>query len=361
MKKDIALSALLLMASSGTAFAGIDSRVSVLEAQMNEISTRTAHGNIGAKTASASPQILGENWYFTGDMLWWHADEGGTDYAQVAKNGILSAPSSPVKNHKLTFDWDFGFKAGIGKIFAHDKWDLFLNFTWFRTKNSAKTSLEDIPLGSQGAITPLLVAGGPIGASHVKAHWKIRYYVLDLDLGRDFFISPKLSVHPYVGLKTAWIDQRARSVSDVFFPSAMTLKSKDRNNFWGIGPSLGFDGKWFLDYGFYFLSSIGGAILWGDFDVHHRESRSAFSHIRNNYHLDIHQISPMAQVQLGIGYETNLYHNSYHIAVNVSYENQYWWNQNQIPKFTAFTIERYHRYAEDLSLQGITVDVRFDF
>ncbi|MBS0603839.1 MAG: hypothetical protein JSS60_02245 [Verrucomicrobia bacterium] len=358
MKKEFALSTVVLMTLPAMAAWAVepDSRVTVLESQMNEISMRTAHGNIGAKTASASPQIQGEYWYFTGDMLWWHADEGGMDYAELWENTPTRAPAVAVDNRRLNFKWDYGFRAGIGKIFAHDKWDLQLNFTWFRAENSSASSLH-----GQSFLVPLFIAPNFFNASQVKAHWNLHFYTLDLTLGRNFFVSPKLSFHPYAGVKTAWIDQSARSSAKIFSPAASRLKSKDRNDFWGIGPSAGFEGRWFLDYGLHLIGSAGGAILWGDFDVRHKEKNVSTGGVINDFDLDLHQVSPMVQTQIGIGYETNLYHNSYHLCVNVLYENQYWWGQNQMPNFSSFLFERFRRFNEDLSLQGITVDVRFDF
>src|SRR3990172_8655976 len=142
----------------------LDTRVSILEAQMNEISVRSVHENRAAKTASASPQISGENWFFTGDMLWWHVQEGGMDYAQIFDAYPATTPSNHVKNRTLTFKWDWGFRAGIGKTFNHDKWDLLANFTWFRTENSQATSLHG------GAFISPLWNVPPVFASQVKIH-----------------------------------------------------------------------------------------------------------------------------------------------------------------------------------------------
>lgn len=333
-----------------------ESRVSHLEAQLSEVSMRTIHGNYGAKTASASPQIFGENWFFTGDMLWWHVDEGGTDYAELFENAPGVASSAEVENRHLKFKWDYGFRAGIGTTFNHDKWDLYLNFTWFRAENSSASSLHDF----YTFITPLTVVP-PVSATQVKAHWNIHFYDFALNLGRHFFISPSVAFHPYFGLKTSFISQIRRSYSEVFSPFSGTLTSKDKNGFWGIGPDLGMEGKWFLVSGLNLFGSAGGALLWGDFNVQHREFSSTFDAVRYHFHLDTHQVVPMAQLQLGIGYETNIHHNDYHIAVNARYEYQYWWQQNQMPSFAFASALKYQRYAEDLSLQGITVDVRFDF
>jgi hypothetical protein len=330
-----------------------------LEARMNEVSTKTAHGNFGAKTASASPQILGENWFFNADLLWWHVNEGGNDYALL----YTQAPGSnetKVVDRKLKFKWDYGFRAGIGKTFQHDRWDLFLNFTWFRTDNSAASSLH----GGYGLV-PLLII--PINgasrnfANQVKIHWNIHFYTLDLNLGRHYFISPKVAVHPFVGLKTAWIEQHQRNSAKIVMPFLTEMHSKTKNRFWGIGPDFGVEGKWFIVSGFNLFGSIAGAILWGDFDVHQGRTSSDPNNNRSSIDFDLHALSPMTQMQIGFGYETNLHHNQYRLAVNARYEQQYFWGQNQIPYFPLANVYKYERFAEDLSLQGLTVDVRFDF
>ena len=333
-----------------------ESRVTLLEARMNEATTRTVRGNYGAKTASASPQFSGENWFFVGEMLWWHLDEGGTDYAQLFDSSPGTSSSADVHNRKLDFKWDYGFRAGIGKTFQHDKWDLYLNFTWFRTDNSDASSLHDHGL----FLTPLTVAD-PVQATQVKAHWNVHFYDFALNLGRNYFISSHVAFHPYAGIKTAMISQTKRSYSEVFSPFVVTLNSKDRNDFWGIGPDIGLEGKWFIASGLNLFGSAAGSILWGEFVVRHKEYSPSMDLERFDLKFDTNQVVPMAQFQIGVGYETNIHHDIYHIAVNVRYEYQYWWEQNQIPFSTFSNNLRYLRSAEDLSLQGITVDVRFDF
>lgn len=350
---------IFLMLVPGTIFCGptdaTEARVSLLESRMRAISTTNAHGTFGAKTASAAPRIHGADWFLRADLLWWHLDEGGTDYAQLWKDPPLERSSS-VNNRRLTFKWNYGFRTGIGKVFSHDRWDLFLDFTWFETENSNVSSLHG------GAfLVPLMQIPLPLKASQIRAHWNLHFYTLDLTLGRDSFVSPQLAFHPFAGIKTAWIDQSARVHSEVFSPRSMILRSKDQSDFWGIGPSLGCEGKWFLDYGFHLFGSAAGAILWGNFDTHHRELSSSAHGPKNCFDSDLHQISPMVQLQIGLGFETALYHDSFHIAVDTCYENQYWWNQNQMPQWTQSKTQRFQRLGEDLSFQGITTHVRFDF
>ncbi len=333
----------------------VNQRVSHLEAQMLQVSTRTVHGNVGAKTASASPPIHGENWFFNAEALFWHASEGGTDYAQIFQHTPSTSSSNSIHNRRLKFKWDWGFRAGLGTTFHHDQWDLFLNFTWFRADNSAATSLHGGKFISPLAFIP------PLSASQVKIHWSLKFYTLDLNLGRFYFISPALALHPYAGLKTAWIPQHIRSSCIIFAPATGELRAKQKNDFWGIGPQIGLDGKWFLDYGFHLFASGGGSLLWGDFDIHQKTTSPTLAAQRNHFRLDTEKVVPMAQFQLGLGFETNLYHNAYRLEISARYETQYWWNQNQLPYFSAFSDKRFQRYSEDLALYGLTVDVRFDF
>lgn len=344
---------ILLSLTYPTLALDLDSKITVLEAQMSEISTRTPFDTVGAKTASASPQIHGEHWFFAGNMLWWHADIGGTDYADLFDQLPGIAPSARVDNRHLTFKWDYGFRAQLGKIFTHDNWDLLFSFTWYRSKNSSASSLHE-----GAALVPLLMTT-PLLANQVKAHWNVHFYTLEMNLGRALFFTPRLSLHPFVGLKSAWITQHIKSQADAFYPYFSTFRSKARNDFWGLGPSFGCEGKWFLDYGLNLLGSLTAAMMWGDFTVRHKEASS--SQLFSHENFDLHQIVPMTQTQIGLGYETNFYHNSYHLSVRVLYEMQYWWNQNQMPQLTSFVIQRFQRYSQDLSLQGVTVDVRFDF
>lgn len=357
MRKKLFLCALTTLICGAVLAADPQTRVTLLESQMAEASTRTIHDNFGGKTASAAPPLrtTSEGWFFNGEMLWWHADIGGTDYANVFKHFPGTAAENSVHNRRLKFKWDFGFRAGIGKTFVHDKWDLFLNFTWFGTDNSSASSLHG------GEFLTPLVLSPPFFASQAKIHWNLQFYTLDLNLGRAAFISPKLALHPFAGLKGAWIPQHIRSSSKAIPGSLGRVRTKQRNTFWGVGPQLGISGKWFMDYGFHLFALGGGSLLWGDFNIRQHSSSETVGGQNADVRLNIHQVVPMAQLQAGLGYETNLYHNTYRLEIGARWETQYWWSQNQLPYFSSFASSRFQRYNEDLSLQGITLDVRFDF
>ncbi|MBS0621150.1 MAG: hypothetical protein JSS61_06800 [Verrucomicrobia bacterium] len=337
---------MLALASSAHATTPeVRGRISRLEAELQQVITMTVHGNLGGKTASATPQYIGDQWYLAGDMLWWHVEEGGNEIA------VLYGDDS--KTRSLDFNWNFGFRAGIGKTFNREKWDLFLGYTWLRADRSFAASLH----GSNFLAALLGLFMGvdlPTEATQIKASWKIAFNVFDLNLGRNLFVTRHLALHPYIGLKGGWIDQHRRVNSKLFSPEITSLHTRTTNDFWGIGPSAGVEARCFLGDHLHLLGQIGGALLWGDFTV--KESNATYK-----IHLDTQQIAPMLQMQLGMGYATTLHRDRYALSVSVRYENQLWWDQNQMPYFPEPVNARYKRFSEDLSLQGITVDVRWDY
>ena len=61
------------------------------------------------------------------EALLWKSSESSLDYA------IESDSSSTIKNGRVKnpdFSWDWGVRLGVGYKMPHDKWDLFVNYTY---------------------------------------------------------------------------------------------------------------------------------------------------------------------------------------------------------------------------------------
>ncbi|MBX3719173.1 MAG: hypothetical protein KF898_05955 [Parachlamydiales bacterium] len=331
----------------------LNSRVTILESQMSEVSMKSPFGNFGAKTASASPLINGYDVFVSADFLYWNLQEGGTDYAYSSPNTTSIFPLKGKRKH-LEFDWDPGFRTGLGFVFDHDRWDAYFNFTWFQTSHRASAEeRSDRRLFS-------LLAPYPSGLQSAKLSWKVHFYTLDFELGRHFFVSRFLSLRPFFGLKGAWIDQHRHTRYTDRIDSDIFIKTRGRCEFRGIGPWAGINGDWHFCRNFSFFGRVAGSIMWGDFDVHEKQTGNNHT-LWFDYDLDKDRIVPMVQFQLGFCWETNLGHDRYHLAFNLSYEDQYWWQQNQFPYYPGTNIPKLNPINEDLSLQGLTFDVRLDF
>lgn len=333
----------------------LNSRVTILESQMSEVSMKSPFGNIGAKTASASPLINGYDVFVSADFLYWNLQEGGTDYAYSDTTAALSFPLTG-KRKNLEFGWDPGFRTGLGIVFDHDRWDAYLNFTWFQTSNTASSEAH----GDDALISLLAPLPGSIELKSAKLAWRVHFYALDLELGRKFFVSRYFSLRPFFGLKTAWIDQHRHTRYVSRDTPDFIARTRGKCDFWGIGPWTGVNGDWHFSRNFSFFGRVAGAIMWGEFDSHEKQTISTEG-VWFNYDIDKDRIVPMLQFQLGFCWETNLSKDRYHLGFNLSYENQYWWQQNQFPYYPGTNVPKLNPINEDLSLQGLTFDVRLDF
>ncbi len=349
----------LLLFSLPCAADELESRVQSLKTKMAAIKTETARKTSGVQFAPGGPQYDGYGLYATADLLLWHLSEGGSDYA-LSHHGTLGSVATPFKGKSSTahFNWDFGFRTGAGYTFEHDAWDVWINFTWFQTKASNTAHKPN-----HGGLFPQKGFPLPIDASSIHCDWNVHYYTLDLELGRRFFLSRFFSVRPQMGIESAWISQRRGfAVTGEIAPAISGENIKDKNSFAGVGPRIGVDSTWYLGRHFSLLGSLSGALLWGRFEAHTKESlltpagKEPFINVDGN----LHTLVPNAQMKLGLGWDANIRSDNNHLGIALVYEFQYWWRQNQFINEPFATVSFQHE-SMDLSINGLTLEIRFDF
>jgi len=363
----------LLATSAAFAAMDMDSRVSQLENQMQQVRTETAMGTYGAQTATARPEVDGRGWFLTLDVLYWHAKVGGTEFAYSDNDPAATLPIRG-RTKDIDFEWDWGFRVGLGYNFAHDGWDAYLHYTYFDTSgsDSSRAGLNSTLVPLQGA-AQIVGQVGDVNAvfqfcESAKSQYDLDYNALDLELGRAYFVSGKLSFRPHWGLKTAWIDQEqitrytgGTRVGDDLGLGVSTVHIKGDCDFWGLGPRAGVESKWHLGYGFSIFGNIAGGLLFGYYDVDHRERWTGNEDNTIRLHANRHAFSPTVQFQLGLRFDKYVHNNRQHIGVGLGFEAEYWWRQNQMLKIDDAAVLKYERYSEDLSFHGLTLDIRFDF
>jgi hypothetical protein len=363
--------------ASSTLFGAMDmdSRVTQLENQMQQVRTETAMGTYGANTATASPQIEGDcyGWFFTADVLYWHAKVGGTEFAYTDNDPVGALPIKGRVKH-IDFEWDWGFRFGLGYNFDHDGWDIRAEYTYFDSNGSDSTSagLNSTVIPLRGTSGIVATVANPayqfIFCGSAKSQYDFDYQSVDLELGRAYFVSRTLSFRPHWGLKSAWIDQQqitrytgGTANDNNLGLGVNTVHVKDDCDFWGLGPRVGVDSKWYLGCGFSIFGNVAGALLFGHFDVNHKERYSLLQDNRVKMSANRHAFSPNVQMQLGLRYDTYVHCGKQHIGVGLGYEANYWWRQNQMLKIDDAQVLKYERYSEDVSMHGLTLDIKWDF
>ena len=302
---------------------------------------------------TAAP-LSSNGWYVFGDLLYWHADVDGADYA--FKNSDTTAAVIGGPNHALNFKWSYGFRAGIGANIDYDQWDTNFYYTWFHTQNSNSTGTR----GAQVAVDNI----GSVGLfTQGTIDWRIHYSMLDWELGRWFYVSKQLSLRPHVGVKGGWINQK---VNKKITTTVTNFKVNQRNHFWGVGVSGGLNTNWAFVYvhsnRFSLFGDLAGAILYGHFDIDNSELTSAGGGFKPS-DLNRNLAVPMVQAMLGLGWDTGFNCDRCHIGIKLGYEFQFWFRQNQMltNETTVGGTVRYQRENGNLAFQGLTLDIKFDF
>lgn len=299
------------------------------------------------------------------DLLVWCAKESGTEaWAQVLTS---SGTHAQFDLRAVDFEWNAGFRVGVGYGMRHDQWDTQLYYTWFHTHGDGRAS------GGPGTVHSSFLGNfyvdntqgaGLSGPAYQNAsiRWAIRFNMFDWELGRSFWVSKALSLRPFVGLKGGWIHQKIHSTwqtpnlpaSEFFNTATENLK----NNFWGIGPCGGLNTKWMLftrpNHTFSLFGDFSAAIMYGQwtFGDRYRNDIQQEIVIRSSH---LKSGATMARGLMGFGWDAKFCQGRYQFSTKLGYEMQFWLDQLQ---FYSFDIGR---LSNELTLQGGTLELRFDF
>jgi len=298
-----------------------------------------------------------QNWDLSGEFLIWFASE------QPSSNWA-NGTTTTIKNLNFTdnvdiaiasFDWDYGFRVGLGHTMEHDRWDTQFYWAWFRTTAESRiptvnSLLNTVYLEFDGSF---FLHGDDLDGKGARINWSLLFNMLDWELGRSCPISQALSMRPFIGIKGGWIHQNILAKVDLI-TSIGTEKLE--NHFWGIGPSGGLNTTWTMgrvsSHSFNLFGDFSTATMWGNWHV---------TDVYNNgsdvlpVKIDMTSLgSLMLRGFLGIGWDTYTC-GGYRIAATLGYEMQIWFNQLRIP-----TLQQLPLHG-DLTLQGGTFNARLDF
>lgn len=305
---------------------------------------------------------------FFANLLVWTAREAGADcWAE-----ILTLTTSSSKNDLIAVDfrWDPGFRVGVGYGMNRDQWDTQAYYTWFHTRGTE--SISSLPgtihsgfLGNFYVSNPngLGLSGPAYESAYVD--WTIHYDIVDWELGRQFWVSRSLALRPFVGIKGGWINQSMHStwenpafngsqfVNPQFFNTGV---EKVKNDFWGIGPSIGINTKWNLFTGsfqlFNLLGDFSGALMWGHWTFDDTFDNDIGQHIFVGMD-NINSGATTIRAFMGFGWEVCL--KRCHLSTKLGYESQFWLDQLQFYSFIQ------GRLSNVLTLQGGTLELSLDF
>ena len=323
------------------------------------------------------------------DFLYWKADEDGLEYGtkMIATPLIGESSTTKTKLLDLHFEWDPGFRLGVGYTFDHfDCWAINLNWTHIHNHAHGKTSAKGIEsqVGNVDTIiSPWvnLLFELRAGASKASAHWHVDYDTLDLDFGKSVLLSKRFVLNPYFGFRGAWIDQDYKAkYKSVFllaenaptFTREVTFKGK--NDFNGFGLRGGAELMCILSKHWHIFSQFAGNILYGKFRVNMKNlhdqglGEGEITPMPTNFTTSEHfwRVRLNFEEAIGLGWEAFFRCERYRLRIRAAYELSQWLNQNEL--FYTFYFRGQDaissvpiRSQGDLSFHGIRAGLQFDF
>lgn len=351
--------ALSLAASSFAHATSDNAQIRNLENRVSALEQRK--GASGMINPSGRPQVRGgADLFVYGDFLWWQAYENGLPL--VTKNNSTAGTLNNAEVKTLSSDWAPGFRVGIGYNMPHDGWDLSL--TWLRlyTKGHKK-----VTAGFGQELYPYWDApSGPAGGSTcttARGTWKMHLNQLDLDLGREFFVSKWLTMRPHFGLRAAWVRQKLYGrYSNLSVPAGDELEFQTKLRSWGLGIEGGLNTRWGLGSGFSLYGDLNAAILYGFQKAHPKEDIEQTSNKYLNAVRSYRVSNPILDLALGLRWDHMFSRDRWHVGLRAGWEHHIYFNQNQTMIFVDdVSPGTFVANQGDLSLQGWTFGARFDF
>lgn len=318
---------------------------------------------------SANPSsLLAPGFFVQVDLLFWQAREDGLSYAIVADNprGFDIFPRDfHVKEPE--FEWDFGFRVGLGYGGRSDGWDVFAQWTRFVTDAEDKGSISSgkffLPVWADPNFHPFPFEH----ITEAEAHWKLQFNEIDVRLGRGYCISKFLTARPFIGPSSVWIDQHYHIEYEK--PAIFTIPTRKdhihiHNAFFGIGASAGCELRFRFTRNLSLLTRGLGAIYAGRFEISRKEKLESI--LGNKFFKikqDIHAGRAATALEMGLCWEHSI-QNKYYVRAELCYDIHYFFKQNQMPRLIARPLTRTPTYFSDqgdLALQGGSFSVTVGF
>ncbi len=334
------------------------------DADTNTSSQTTTMKEITPPAGFASQQGIGFSVY--GDFIYWEARQANTQFATLFPTIATTSISSAYNVYFPGFKYKPGFKVGIDFDLGHDNWDLEARYTWLNGSDGTTVITAD-PDSTNVAIQRLIPSYRPETAGEnvnkASGKWDLHYNLINLDLGRDYYISQFLTLRPYFGLAGAWNNQKERVEYTYIDDNSVAVsidKFNIKQNYWGIGFDTGLNTNWFIDKNWSIYGNFGYMNLWSKYRNQTSEKDYALAAdfvetgaaptVYQNFQAIQYGFQNVLDLGLGLQWCMTFDEDTMGMSIQLGWEQQVWLNHAQ-----------YTESSSNLSLQGFNAQLRLDF
>lgn len=305
--------------------------------------------NVSAADAANTSDAKGFSVF--GQLLYWNVSEQ-TDSVWANDIGFPATNHVTYSTPNVRFNYSAGFRGGIAYAFPQF-WNVKLYWTHLPTSKTV-----NYVAGENHVLTPEFFSGflSSDNFSSARMNWQIAMNTIDLAISHAFNVTQSLTISPSVGLKEATINQTINTDlnASLFSIPIFTATEVVKNNFSGIGPSLGVNGQWNFYKDFSVVGDFSTAFMWGRWKIDDTYTRPSALYgliqpatINTNTN-DSKLGTAVFQYFLGLQW---VYQASYQVKFLLGYEMQYWPSQLRAPTFQLLPLHG------DMTLQGATCGI----
>lgn len=318
-----------------------------------------------AYSAPADVKIkCGWNVEVDASFIYWYAGQDEMDVARAVVTD--SATTSTTSIAFQEFEYKPGFQISFGCDIDRDDWVFNAEYTWIR--NHVNTKYTPPSNGTWSTNDWFTGFGLISGIQNLKSKWTFNLDLLDTTLSRPYFEGKKLTLSPFLGLRTFWMRQRFSINALDGTSNALQIRNGKSINLaqsWAFGPRLGVDGFWLLGEGFRIEGNMAGSILYNRYVKLFQKdfiefTNSTFSTNRADSK-DQSQLTPVLDAGMGFGWGTYLSCCRYYLDFSARYDYMYMWSQNKMRDWIGGAVHGFDDGTGDLWIHGLTVQSRFDF
>jgi len=277
-----------------------------------------------------SPCSCGEI-FIGAELLYLRAYQGGiadvcdgTQTTDTIEGGILVSTLTG-SAHDPDFNWDLGYRVGVGYEFADSHCGIGAFWTHFKSHNGDENNTNE-------------------------NRWNIDLDIVDVLYGCECNGCNCFVFTPFAGIRYANIHQ---SLHTNFLGSIDGVTSRTRGHlreeFYGVGPVFGVDGDWGIGCGFSLYGNISAGVLYGRFHVTSHETDVFSTGINiNDLSQRILACQGVLDTAFGVRWKTCFCCDK-ELLVQLGVEQHRYFNHNQFCGYG------------DLSLDGVSLAVGIEF
>ncbi len=317
-------------------------------------------------TPPAGPLVNnGADVYLTADFIWWKAQQDGLNFASTGYQSS-EAPTHDADKGSMTephFKYEPGFKVGLGVLCGHDNWDIFAQYTWLNVpEHATKKTVSTDGLELNSTLQADFYDVSPDPWESISGKWGFKMNVLDLEMGRNFWISKRLTLRPHIGMKFSWLKQDFDFSGNTaaFGEGAADFSSDFDLSQFGTGIRGGVNTAFYLWNKWSIFGDLDVTALWNDFKSSRKDSYNLESDESDVFHpLNVHYhpftVTTVLEMALGLRFETIFSKGRYMYMLQAGWEEQIWFNQGQFINLTS------PNALGNLTMEGLTIKTGFWF